>query len=95
MCTPRLCCEGRTGSPGREGDGGSIFWKTREIGFPSYSKIGTLWIQTMKQAERKRTLDGQRIMFSVKISAPRNDLSLNRAMLKEMCLLDCSPKKRI
>jgi hypothetical protein len=32
----------------------------------------------MKQAERKRTLDGQRIMFSVKISAPRNDLSLNR-----------------
>jgi hypothetical protein len=32
----------------------------------------------MKQAERKRTLDGHRIMFSVKISAPRNDLSLNR-----------------
>ncbi len=24
--------------PGREGDGGSIFWKTREIGLPSYSK---------------------------------------------------------
>ncbi len=23
---------------GREGDGGSIFWKTREIGLPSYSK---------------------------------------------------------
>jgi hypothetical protein len=32
----------------------------------------------MKQAERKRTLDGQRIIFSVKISAPRNDLSLNK-----------------
>jgi hypothetical protein len=40
----------------------------------------------MKQAERKSTLDGQRIMFSVKISAPRNDLSLNRTMLKEMIL---------
>ncbi len=24
-------------SPGGEGDGGSIFWKTREIGLPSYS----------------------------------------------------------
>jgi hypothetical protein len=24
-------------SPGGEGDGGSIFWKTREIGMPSYS----------------------------------------------------------
>ncbi len=25
------------------GGGGSIFWKTREIGLPSYSKICTLW----------------------------------------------------
>jgi hypothetical protein len=33
---------GRTDSPGGEGDGGSIFWKTREIGLPSYSKICTL-----------------------------------------------------
>ncbi len=42
---PRLCCGGRTDSPGGEGDGGggSIFWKTREIGLPSYSKICTLW----------------------------------------------------
>jgi hypothetical protein len=24
-------------SPGGEGDGGSIFWKTRDIGLPSYS----------------------------------------------------------
>jgi hypothetical protein len=39
---PRLCCEGRTDSPGGEGDGVSIFWKTREIGLPSYSKICTL-----------------------------------------------------
>jgi hypothetical protein len=31
----------------------------------------------MKQAERNKTLDGQRIMFSVKISPPRKDLSLN------------------
>ncbi len=34
---------GGTQSPGGEGDGGSIFWKTREIGLPSYSKICTLW----------------------------------------------------
>jgi hypothetical protein len=36
---------GVTHSPGGEGDGGggSIFWKTREIGLPSYSKICTLW----------------------------------------------------
>ncbi len=25
--------------------GGSIFWKTREIGLPSYSKICTLWLE--------------------------------------------------
>jgi hypothetical protein len=41
---PPLCCGGRTDSPGGEGDGGSIFWKTREIGLPSYSKICTLWV---------------------------------------------------
>ncbi len=34
---------GGTHSPGGEGDWGSIFWKTREIGLPSYSKICTLW----------------------------------------------------
>ncbi len=34
---------GGTHSPGGEGDGGSIFWKTREIGLPSYCKICTLW----------------------------------------------------
>ncbi len=32
-------------SPPGEGDGGSIFWKTREIGLPSYSKVCTLCIQ--------------------------------------------------
>ena len=37
VCTPRLCCGGRTHSPGGEGGGGSIFWKTRYIGLPSYS----------------------------------------------------------
>ncbi len=36
---------GRTDSPGGEGGGGSIFWKTREIGLPSYSKICTLCSQ--------------------------------------------------
>ncbi len=33
---------GDTHSPGGEGDRGSIFWKTREIGLPSYSKKSTL-----------------------------------------------------
>jgi hypothetical protein len=32
------CSERGTHSPGEEGDGGSKFWKTREIGLPSYSK---------------------------------------------------------
>jgi hypothetical protein len=30
-----------THSPGGEGDGGSIFWKTREIGLPSYNDLST------------------------------------------------------
>ncbi len=48
VCSPRLCCGGRTDSPGGDGEGGSIFWKTREIGFPSYSKICTLWYYVSK-----------------------------------------------
>jgi hypothetical protein len=51
-----LCCGGRTNSPGGGGMGGSIFWKTREIGLPSYSKICTLW--------------GQCILFSVVFTPP-------------------------
>ncbi len=42
--TPRLWGGGRKDSPGGEGDGGSIVWKTREIGLSSYSKICTLWM---------------------------------------------------
>ncbi len=38
---PRLCCGGRTDSPGGEGGGVSIFWKTREIGLPSYNDLST------------------------------------------------------
>ncbi len=38
---PRLCCGGRTDSPDGEGDGGSIFWKTREIGLPSCNDLST------------------------------------------------------
>ncbi len=40
VCTPRLCGGGgggRTHSPGGEGGGRSIFWKTRDIGLPSHS----------------------------------------------------------
>ncbi len=47
VCT--LCCGGRTDSPGGEGDGGSIFWNTREIRLPSYSKICTLWLIPSKK----------------------------------------------
>ncbi len=40
---------GGTHSPGGEGEGGSIFWKTIEIGLPSYSKICTLWCRSLKE----------------------------------------------
>jgi hypothetical protein len=36
-CVPPPLLGGRTHSPGGEGGGGSIFWKTRDIGLPSYS----------------------------------------------------------
>ncbi len=50
MCTPRLCCGGRTNSPGGEGDGGSIFWKTRKIGLAFCNDLSTLpSIQNMIQ----------------------------------------------
>jgi hypothetical protein len=42
----RLCCGGRTDSPGGEGDGRSIFWKTREIGLPSYNDLSTVYMST-------------------------------------------------
>jgi hypothetical protein len=43
--------------PGGDGDGGSMFWKTREIGLPSYSKICTLrWtVKEIVEEEKKRT----------------------------------------
>jgi hypothetical protein len=28
---------------GGEGDRGSIFWKTKEIGLPSYNDLSTMW----------------------------------------------------
>ncbi len=40
---------GGTHSLGGEGDGGSIFWKTREIGLASYSKICTLWVHPAEE----------------------------------------------
>ncbi len=43
VCPPPATKAGGTHSPGGEADGGSIFWKTREIGLPSYIKICTLW----------------------------------------------------
>ncbi len=39
MCPPRAPKAGDTHSPGGEGGGGSIFWKTPDIGLASYSII--------------------------------------------------------
>ncbi len=56
ICPPPAT-KGGTHSPGGEGDGGSIFWKTREIGLPSYSKIFTLWCSpTLEQGRGERGL---------------------------------------
>ncbi len=38
VCTPRLCWGEDRLARRRGGWGGSIFWKTRDIGLPSYSK---------------------------------------------------------
>ncbi len=64
---PKAGGGGGTHSPGGEGDGGSIFWKTKEIGLPSYSKICTLWIQEyelgIEAAEKKACWDLANIWF--------------------------------
>jgi hypothetical protein len=44
VCPPPATNAGGTHSPGGEGDGGSKFWKNREIGLPSYSNgLSTSW----------------------------------------------------
>jgi hypothetical protein len=51
-CVPPPLLGGEGGhmhSPGGEGGGGSIFWKTRDIGLPSYSNnlaVGPISITT-------------------------------------------------
>jgi hypothetical protein len=50
VCPPPATKAGGTHSPGGEGEGGSIFWKTREIGWPSYSN-GLSTVVTMALAE--------------------------------------------
>jgi hypothetical protein len=54
---PRLCCRGKTDSPGGEGDGGSIFWKTREIGLPSYSmySVGSAYNSAFSRRPTRNT----------------------------------------
>ncbi len=49
LSSPRNKGGGYTQSPGGERDRGSIFWKTREIGLPSYSKICTLCSTTFNR----------------------------------------------
>jgi hypothetical protein len=43
VCPPPATKAVGTHSPGGEGDGRSIFWKTREIGLPSYNDLSTEW----------------------------------------------------
>jgi hypothetical protein len=43
VCPSPATKAGGRHSPGGEGDGGSIFWKTREIGLPSYNDLSTGW----------------------------------------------------
>ncbi len=43
VCPPPATKAGDTHSPGGEGDGGSIFWTTREIGLPSYNDLSTVF----------------------------------------------------
>jgi hypothetical protein len=47
-CVPlAFVAGGGTHSPGGEGDGGSIFWKARDIGLPSYSNnLSTIRTET-------------------------------------------------
>jgi hypothetical protein len=56
VCTPRLCWGGRTHSPGEEGDGGSIFWKTRDIGLPSYSNNLSTVEMIMQEPNLKKNM---------------------------------------
>ncbi len=44
VCTPCLCCVGRTHLPGGEGGGGSIFWKTSDTALYS-TYVSTLRVQ--------------------------------------------------
>ncbi len=45
VCPPPQQRRGGTHSPGGEGCGGSIFWKTRDIGLSSYSNnLSTLYL---------------------------------------------------
>ncbi len=59
MYPPAFVAGGRADSPGGEGDGGSIFWKTREIGLPSYSKICTLWLNPTSAERREDDKEGE------------------------------------
>ncbi len=70
-----LSCWGRTDSPGGEGDGESIFWKTREIGLPSYSKICTLWLQG-KMCKNKLVTAASGMIFQKHRRPPVNIFSV-------------------
>ncbi len=56
-CEPRLCCGGRTHSPGGEGGGGSIFLKTRDIGLASYSNNLSTFMPIVNEREKSSVVD--------------------------------------
>jgi hypothetical protein len=54
VCTPAFVA-GEDRLAGRRG--GSLFWKTREIELPSYSKICTMWVQSSCSSMGKKIAD--------------------------------------
>jgi hypothetical protein len=72
---------GGTHSPGGEGDGGSIFWKTRKLGLPSHSNgLSTV----AEQQQRVRGSRGQlgRLCESVLVSLDHHSVNHTRQNLR-------------
>ncbi len=65
---------GGTHSPGGEGDGGSIFWKTREIGLPSYNDLSTSSPQSNTYLPQERERSRRVVVNTIKIQRSRRYL---------------------
>jgi hypothetical protein len=55
-CVPPHLLGGRTHSPGGEVGGGSIFWKTIDIGLPSYSNNLSTVEMIMQEPNLKKNM---------------------------------------